>query len=121
MKPLGARPSARRWWLLALGLLAACSSGGQPYAGLAEGDCVRGNPNQFPPELAVIDCADFQMMKDHKVLGTQQLPAGDYPASFADYERDCSGLTITPSRQTWEEGDRTLLCLGVFSGKSGGG
>lgn len=101
--------------LLVSFLLTGCG-GGDPYAHLSVGDCVRGNPNRYPVKLEVIDCNDFQALQDHKVLGISRVPDGEYPNSFAQYDRDCSGITISPGRDTWADGDRTVLCLGVFSG-----
>jgi hypothetical protein len=111
---------------LVVGGLMGCGSGGGTV--LKVGDCVNNVSSDDGENTVVVDCAQAH---DQEVFYTFDMPDGDFPgylevgdavqdectSSFADYvgipwEESKYTFDFTgPTEQTWESGERTIVCL----------
>lgn len=119
----------RPWLLLPLIVLSLLACGRQTSVlDLAVGHCFNTGDVQGVAEVSLLDCATAH---DVEVFHVQSMPDGLFPgdgqvqgyadevcnAAFAGYvgqPYEASDLTISylfPTLQTWEAGDREVVCL----------
>jgi hypothetical protein len=121
--------------LAVLPLLSACT--GNVFE-LSVGDCYLAPDD--PEEITDVEVVDCDEPHDHEVFHTFELPDGDLPDDeelVATIEQECTGEAftsyvgseyatseiflspLTPSEETWDAGDREVVCTGVLEPGSG--
>jgi hypothetical protein len=122
--------------LLAAPLLVSACTGN--VFELSVGDCYLAPDD--PDEITDVEVVDCDEPHDHEVFHAFELPDGEFPddeAMVAAIEQECTGEAftsyvgseyasseiflspLTPSEETWDTGDREVVCTGVLEPGSG--
>lgn len=86
----------------------------RPTASLEPGDCLVGELDRWPADIRSVDCADATW----RVEGHWWLTDADLP-DLAGLEEHCDpDVLFAPTRESWDAGDRTVLCAAVVEERS---
>lgn len=77
---------------------------------LKTGDCISivGSVNNQSFER--LDCSEDAGLGVSKVVWNRDAE-GDFPGAVDSLANSCRGISIVPSKESWDDGDKNVICL----------